>query len=132
LAEYANILLLCHIGTLIFLGGWTLPDFYYVFKYIDYNFFVSLNKSIINFQNVHYFYTWLGHVFIYNLKVFFFLFCFIWVRATLPRYRYDQLMRLGWKVFVPLTLGLFFISVSLVIFFSGLPPENGYVFRLNY
>ncbi len=132
LAEYANILLLCHIGTLIFLGGWTLPDIYYILKYINYDYFLFINKKIIEFQTNHYIYTWIFHVFVYNLKVFFFLFSFIWVRATLPRYRYDQLMRLGWKVFVPLTLGLFFISVSLVILFSGLPPENGYIFRLNY
>jgi NADH-quinone oxidoreductase subunit H len=45
----------------------------------------------------------------------------------LPRYRYDQLMRLGWKVFVPITIGLVFISISLTLLFDGFPSEGGYI-----
>jgi NADH-quinone oxidoreductase subunit H len=51
------------------------------------------------------------------LKLNFILFSFIWVRATLPRYRYDQLMSIGWKVFLPLSLGFLFIDVFLILIF---------------
>lgn len=79
LGEYANMILISAFASLLFLGGW-LPPF-------DNDFFNAIPGPI-----------WL------MAKIFFLLFCFIWVRATLPRYRYDQLMRLGWKVFLPLSL----------------------------
>jgi NADH-quinone oxidoreductase subunit H len=79
LGEYANMILISSIASILFLGGF-LPPF-------DNAFFNAIPGVI-----------WLG------TKVFVMLFCFIWVRATLPRYRYDQLMRLGWKVFLPLSL----------------------------
>ena len=79
LGEYANMILMCGMTTILFLGGW-LPPF-------D-NEYLNMVPGIIWFA----------------LKVSFLLFCFIWVRAALPRYRYDQLMRLGWKVFLPTSL----------------------------
>ena len=79
LGEYANMILISAFATILFLGGW-LPPF-------DNDFFNAIPGPI-----------W------FMTKIFFLLFCFIWVRATLPRYRYDQLMRLGWKVFLPLSL----------------------------
>ncbi len=79
LGEYANMILISAFATILFLGGW-LPPF-------DNDFFNAIPGPI-----------W------FMAKIFFLLFCFIWVRATLPRYRYDQLMRLGWKVFLPLSL----------------------------
>lgn len=79
LGEYANMILISAFASILFLGGW-LPPF-------DNAFFNAIPGPI-----------WL------IAKIFFLLFCFIWVRATLPRYRYDQLMRLGWKVFLPLSL----------------------------
>ena len=79
LGEYANMILISAFASILFLGGW-LPIF-------DCDFC----KMIPGF-------VWLA------AKIFFLLFCFIWVRATLPRYRYDQLMRLGWKVFLPFSL----------------------------
>jgi NADH-quinone oxidoreductase subunit H len=79
LGEYANMILISAFASILFLGGW-LPPF-------DTAFFNAIPGPI-----------WLC------LKIFFLLFCFIWVRATLPRYRYDQLMRLGWKVFLPFSL----------------------------
>jgi NADH-quinone oxidoreductase subunit H len=54
------------------------------------------------------------------LKVAFFLFCFLWLRATFPRYRYDQIMRLGWKVFIPITI-VWLLVLGLLIL-GGLPP----------
>ena len=75
LAEYANMILVSALAALMFLGGWLSPV-----PFIPDGFF------------------W------FAAKVAFLLFCFLWFRATFPRYRYDQIMRLGWKVFIPLTI----------------------------
>ena len=79
LAEYANMILISALAAVMFLGGW-LPPF-------DFPPF-----------------TWVPGFVWFFFKMAFFLFCFLWFRATFPRYRYDQIMRLGWKVFIPLTL----------------------------
>jgi NADH-quinone oxidoreductase subunit H len=79
LGEYANMILMSALTTILFLGGW-LPPF-----------------DVAPF-------TWLPGPIWFILKICFVLFCFIWARAPFPRYRYDQLMRLGWKVFLPLSL----------------------------
>lgn len=55
-------------------------------------------------------------------KTIFFMFCFIWARAAFPRYRYDQLMRLGWKIFLPLSLGWLIFTSSVLVGFDNLPP----------
>nr|UQV94651.1 NADH dehydrogenase subunit 1 [Haplopteris ensiformis]UQV94665.1 NADH dehydrogenase subunit 1 [Haplopteris ensiformis]UQV94675.1 NADH dehydrogenase subunit 1 [Haplopteris ensiformis]UQV94680.1 NADH dehydrogenase subunit 1 [Haplopteris ensiformis]UQV94696.1 NADH dehydrogenase subunit 1 [Haplopteris ensiformis] len=92
LGEYANMILMSSLCTLPFLGGW-LPI-------LDLPGFQEIPGSI-----------WFG------IKVIFFLFVYIWVRAAFPRYRYDQLMRLGWKVFLPLSLAwVVFVSGALVAF----------------
>jgi NADH-quinone oxidoreductase subunit H len=79
LGEYMNMILVSTLATIMFLGGWLPP----------------LDAALLNaVPGV----VWLV------LKVFFLLFCFLWFRATFPRYRYDQIMRLGWKVFIPLTI----------------------------
>ena len=92
LAEYASMILISSLTVILFLGGW-LPPF-------D---IFPLNA--------------LPGVFWFTIKVIFILFLFIWVRGTFPRYRYDQLMRLGWKVFLPLSLlGVVVTSGFLVIF----------------
>ncbi len=79
LGEYANMILMCAMTTVLFLGGWLPP--------IDAAPF-----------------TWVPGVVWFALKIAVLLFVFLWVRATFPRYRYDQLMRLGWKLFLPLPL----------------------------
>jgi len=86
LGEYANILLMCTLNAILFFGGW-LPPFNWEPLYAV--------PGII----------WL------LLKIFFFFFMFSWVMATVPRYRYDQLMRLGWKVFLPMSL-IFVVLIS--------------------
>ena len=86
LGEYANILLMCSLNTVLFFGGWLPP----------------LDIPVL--------YLVPGFVW-FLLKVLFFFFVFSWVKATVPRYRYDQLMRLGWKVFLPVSLG-FVVVVS--------------------
>ena len=87
LAEYSNIILMCMLSALFFLGGW-----YPLFN-------LTFIPGII----------WLV------LKSLIFVYMFVIVRGILPRYRYDQLMRLGWKVFLPLSLGFFFILATLLI-----------------
>ena len=88
LAEYANIILVSTMCATMFLGGW-LPPF--------------------NFTP----FTWLPGVFWLVFKVVFIVFFFLWFRATFPRYRYDQIMRLGWKVFIPVTLVWIFVIGGL-------------------
>lgn len=80
LAEYANMILISAMTSIMFLGGWLSP--------------FPASWGILGAPSV----LW------WVLKVAFMLFCFLWFRATFPRYRYDQLMRLGWKIFIPVTL----------------------------
>jgi len=94
LGEYGNMILMSSMSTILFFGGWLPP--------IDIDFFQNIPGFI-----------W------FLLKVTFLLFLFLWVRATLPRYRYDQLMRLGWKVFLPLSLIWIIITSSVVIYFQN-------------
>ncbi|MAZ46301.1 MAG: NADH-quinone oxidoreductase subunit NuoH [Rickettsiales bacterium] len=94
LGEYGNMILMSSMSTILFLGGWLPPT------------------DISFFQNIPGFIWFL-------LKVTFLLFLFLWVRATLPRYRYDQLMRLGWKVFLPLSLAWIIITSSVVIYLQN-------------
>ena len=84
LAEYANIIVISAIVSIMFLGGWLRP-----FPSVEALAFLDLIPS----------WVWLVG------KIFLFLYVFIWIRATLPRYRYDQLMRLGWKVLIPIAIG---------------------------
>jgi len=96
LGEYANILVMSTLCTLFFLGGW-LPPFDFVL------------------------FHWIPGVFWLGLKLNLFLFFFIWVRAAFPRYRYDQLMRLGWKVFLPLSLAWVVLVSGILVGFDWLP-----------
>lgn len=96
LGEYGNMIVMSSLCCIFFLGGW-LPLF-----------------------NLTLFY-WIPGVFWFGLKTIFFLFSFIWVRAAFPRYRYDQLMRLGWKVFLPLSLAWVVLVSGILISFDWLP-----------
>nr|AHX02530.1 NADH dehydrogenase subunit 1 [Schizymenia dubyi] len=95
LGEYANMILMCSLATILF-GGW-LPIF-------NWNIFYWISPAI-----------WFG------LKTTLLLFGFIWVRSAFPRYRYDQLMRLGWKILLPLTLGWVFLIAGILLSFNWLP-----------
>ncbi|MFL6729229.1 MAG: complex I subunit 1/NuoH family protein, partial [Sphingomicrobium sp.] len=88
LGEYANTILMCALNAIIFWGGWLPP----------------LNVDLIPWFDIP------GWIWLIG-KMCFFFFCFGWVKATVPRYRYDQLMRLGWKIFLPLSL-VFVVLVS--------------------
>jgi NADH-quinone oxidoreductase subunit H len=87
LAEYANMILVSFLASLFFLGGWLSP-------------LHGVGIPLLSVDG----WWWLF------AKVFFFASCFIWFRATFPRYRYDQIMRLGWKVFIPITIVWIFAS----------------------
>src|SRR5690554_6457279 len=86
LGEYANVLLMCALNAILFFGGWLPP---------------------LDWEPLYLIPGWIW----FFAKIFFFFFVFSWVKATVPRFRYDQLMRLGWKVFLPLSL-LFVVLVS--------------------
>jgi NADH-quinone oxidoreductase subunit H len=87
LAEYANMILISLLASLMFLGGWLSPIPASLIPEV-------MGVSHLMGDGIH----WL------LAKTAFFLFCFLWFRATFPRYRYDQIMRLGWKVFIPITI----------------------------
>ena len=96
LAEYANIIVISAVVAILFLGGWLRP---------------FPNVAALSFLDVVPPWIWLIG------KIFVFLYVFIWLRATLPRYRYDQLMSLGWKLFIPIAIGnLVLTAIAKVAF----------------
>ncbi|MDQ3732304.1 MAG: NADH-quinone oxidoreductase subunit NuoH [Pseudomonadota bacterium] len=102
MAEYANIILISALVTLLFWGGWLSPFQGWLPA-------ASFDWPVIGLllgQGIHWF----------LLKTAFFIFCFLWLRATFPRYRYDQIMRLGWKVLIPVTLVWLFVEGAAVAF----------------
>jgi NADH-quinone oxidoreductase subunit H len=95
LGEYANMILMSAMTSILFLGGWLAP---------------------FNLPTP----AWMGPLWLI-LKICAVLFVFLWVRATFPRYRYDQLMRLGWKVFLPLSMAYLVIVAGVLLAFGWLP-----------
>ena len=104
LAEYANMIMIAALTTVMFCGGWDSPFSGAMFGFLDGTFL-----EFIRWPGLQ----WLG------VKVAFFLFCFLWFRATFPRYRYDQIMRLGWKVFIPVTIVWIFVEGAMVLMGAG-------------
>ena len=96
LGEYANILLLCALGSILFLGGWLSPIDMYPFNLIP-------------------------GIFWMILKILLLFFLFAIIKAIVPRYRYDQLMKLGWKVFLPFSLIYVVFTASFLVYFDLLP-----------
>jgi NADH-quinone oxidoreductase subunit H len=96
LGEYANMILMSAMTVILFLGGWLAPF------------------NVVPF-------TWVPGPIWFALKIGFVLFLFLWVRATFPRYRYDQLMRLGWKVFLPLSLLWVVVTAGVLVAFGWVP-----------
>jgi NADH-quinone oxidoreductase subunit H len=96
IAEYANMILVSCIAAILFLGGWNAP-------YPG----TLLPESV----------AWIEGIMWFTIKVYIFLFLFFWLRATLPRLRYDQLMRFGWKVMLPIALGnILYTSIAAYLF----------------
>ena len=100
LGEYANMFLMAGMTVVLFLGGWLSPIEVYPLTLIP------------------------GPIW-FVLKVCVVLFVFLWVRATFPRYRYDQLMRLGWKVFLPLSLLFVVLTAGFLFIFDMVPVAGG-------
>jgi len=100
IAEYANMILVSCVAAALFLGGWNAPYLGTILGYIGLD---SL--------------AWIENVVWFAAKVYFFLFLFFWLRATLPRLRYDQLMRFGWKVMLPIALGNIVLTAIAAYFF---------------
>jgi len=94
LGEYSNMLMMSSINVILFFGGWLAP------------------LSILSF---------IPGSFWFGLKICFFVILFVWMRAALPRYRYDQLMNLGWKVFLPISLAYLMLTYTILVTFNMLP-----------
>lgn len=99
LGEYANMILMSAMTSILFLGGWLSP---------------------IPFPP----FTWVPGPIWFIAKICLVLFMFVWVRATFPRFRYDQLMRLGWKVFLPLSLGWLILTAGVLLAMGWLPGAH--------
>jgi len=99
LGEYANMILMSAMTAILFLGGWLSPIPFAPF-------------------------TWVPGPIWFIAKILLVLFMFIWVRATFPRFRYDQLMRLGWKVFLPLSLGWLVLTAGVLVGMGWLPGSH--------
>jgi NADH-quinone oxidoreductase subunit H len=99
LSEYANMILVAALTATFFFGGWLSP----------FEGYPGVGGTFLAAPGLHWF----------VLKIAFFLFCFLWFRATFPRYRYDQIMRLGWKVFIPVTLVWLCVEAVLWIYKIG-------------
>jgi len=100
LSEYANMILISAVATLSFFGGWLSP-----------------------FQGIPalgFLFSWVPGIVWFLLKISFFLFLYFWIRATFPRFRYDQIMRLGWKVLIPITIIWLIVTALLVQFHIGI------------
>jgi len=98
LGEYANILLMCALGSILFLGGWLSPINIYPFYLVPTPFWLVL-------------------------KILLLFLLFSLVKAIVPRYRYDQLMKLGWKIFLPLSLIWVILTASYLLYFDLLPVK---------
>jgi NADH-quinone oxidoreductase subunit H len=103
LAEYANMILISALTALMFTGGWLNP----------FQGFAALEEAT----------AWVPGLVWFFLKTAFFAYLFLWFRATFPRYRYDQIMRLGWKVFIPVTI--VWLVVAAVMILAGVEPWFG-------
>jgi NADH-quinone oxidoreductase subunit H len=91
LGEKGNMILMSSLSVILFMGGWLGP------------------------------FTWLDGPFMFAIKTFFFMCIFIWARAAFPRYRYDQLMRLGWKVLLPFSMSWVVLTAGILLAFNWLP-----------
>ena len=98
LAEYMNLILISILVSILFFGGWLSP----------------FESTLLDP-----FFSWIPGFFWLSIKTLAFIFLFLWLRATLPRYRYDQIMRLGWKIFLPITLFWIFVEGIMIYYKIG-------------
>jgi NADH-quinone oxidoreductase subunit H len=95
------MIIMCILNVLLFWGGWLVPSF----LLSSYTFLMSYNALCV--------------MTIFLIKILFYFFLFVLVRGVFPRYRYDQLMDLGWKVFLPFTLAYFYLIAKVLLCFDG-------------
>jgi NADH-quinone oxidoreductase subunit H len=100
LAEYINMFTVSMLATTLFLGGWNVP---FIDTFLERGTFLFGLESALGFL----------------VKVIFFLFMYIWIRGTLPRFRFDQLMNFGWKILLPLALLNIFLTATIIYFFPN-------------
>ena len=100
MGEYANVVVSSALIATIFLGGWSLP-------------FAPFNAPAQSLG------VGIAHIFIFLAKVLFMVFFFVWVRWTVPRFRYDQLMRIGWNVMLPLSVVNLFITGLILMWMNN-------------
>jgi NADH-quinone oxidoreductase subunit H len=100
LAEYINMFTVSMLATTLFLGGWNVP---FIDSFLERGTFLFGLVSALGFL----------------VKVIFFLFMYIWIRGTLPRFRFDQLMNFGWKILLPLALLNIFLTATIIYFFPN-------------
>jgi len=98
LAEYANMILVAALSSIMFLGGWLSPFDFYFLRDIP-------GVQWLTYAGIHWFIA----------KMCIFLFLFLWLRASYPRYRYDQIMRLGWKIFIPITIVWLLVVAAMTL-----------------
>lgn len=129
IGEYANIILMSTLCVIFFLGGWLPPinilawffEFILTFfpQWFENYYFLSRNGPLFElsllWEQIPAF--WIA------LKINFMIFIFLWGRAAFPRYRYDQLMRLGWKIFLPVALFYVFFTSLILFLIDGLPTQ---------
>ena len=100
LGEYTNMILMSAMTSILFLGGWLAP-------FAD--------------SSIGFLFTWIPGPIWFIAKIMFVLFFFLWTRATFPRFRYDQLMRLGWKIFLPFSLFYLVLVAGVLLVMGWLP-----------
>ena len=134
LAEYASIALICILNSILFLGGYLFDFNYFIYPYIyilqffAFDSWLTLtnngyNYEIINFDNYHPLVENLAHGFVIGFKSSIMVFVFIWVRASFPRIRFDQLMSFCWTVLLPVVIA-FIILIPCVLYSFDIVPSN--------
>lgn len=107
IGEYANIILFSTMIVIYFLGGWNIGI-------VSFSIFNMLFENVYALNEIYS----IIQSFVFILKINIILFIFIWVRAAFPRYRYDQLMSIGWKLFLPISLGYIFLTTGMLYLFN--------------
>ena len=125
LAEYASILLMCVLTGILFLGGYLLDYslFIYLIQYLDFDYYITIINGEIKTTLSDYIIEGAAYGIILGVKTSIMIFVFIWVRASFPRVRFDQLMSFCWTVLLPVVIALI-ILVPCVLYSCSIMPSN--------
>jgi len=113
------------LAVILFFGGWLPPSFLlcYILWHALMPFYLPF-EFVLNLEESFPFLGLISSSLILAIKVLLMIFFFLWVRASFPRYRYDQLMQLGWKRFLPISLAYVVLTSSILMLIDGLPAAN--------